>query len=323
MKESIEYFTSRGSNVFAAFLDCSKGFDKVSHYGMYVKLMNRGIPLCFLNLLIYWYSNLTSLVKWNGVFSKTFRVYSGVRQGGVLSPRLFAVYIDDLILQLKKLNVGNHIIELFLACIVYADDICLLAPCRSALQLLLDTCVAYGLSWCLSYNPSKSKVMYFGKRTNEPTFTMYGKQLDYVDTYKYLGVTVVGGNTFSTSHLKPLIKFRSAANTVLNVHQKPSEPILMKMLYATCVPHLTFASDVIQYSASQIQPLNVALNDCIRRIFSYNRWESVRYLRLSFGFPSLIEIFENRSRKFLKQLSTLGNPTLKFLHTMYEQRIAE
>ena len=269
LKECIDYFTSRGSNIYAAFLDCSKGFDKVNHSGMYIKLMNRGIPLCFLDLLIYWYSNLTSLVKWNGVFSDTFRVYSGVRQGGVLSPRLFAVYIDDLIKHLKKLNVGSHIIDLFLACIVYADDICLLAPCRSALQLLLDTCVAYGQSWCLSYNPLKSKVMHFGKSVKAPTFTMYGKQLEYVDSYKYLGVTVVSGVTFTTSHLKPLIKFRSAANTVLNVHQKPSEPILMKMLYATCVPHLTFASDVVQYSVSQMQALNVALNDCIRRMLTY------------------------------------------------------
>merc|ERR1712074_42638 len=74
LKECIDYFTSHGSNVFAAFLDCSKGFDKVNHSGMFIKLMNRGLPLCFLNLLIYWYSNLTSLLKWNGVFSETFRV---------------------------------------------------------------------------------------------------------------------------------------------------------------------------------------------------------------------------------------------------------
>ena len=97
----------------------------------------------------------------------------------------------------------------------------------------------------------------------------------------------------------------------------------MKMLYATCVPHLTFASDVVYYTASEMQTLNVALNDCIRRIFTYNRWESVRYLRLSFGFPSVIEIFENHSRKFLKQLSALGNPTLQRSHTLFEQHISQ
>ena len=98
--------------------------------------------------------------------------------------------------------------------------------------------------------------------------------------------------------------------------------VLISMLHATCVPHLTYASDVILYSAAQMQPLNVALNDCIRRIFTYNRWESVRFLRLSFGYPSLIEVFESRSRKFLKQLSKLGNATLERLLNLYNQCIS-
>ena len=316
LRECIDYFTSRGSNVFAAFLDCSKGFDKVNHHGMFIKLMKRGIPLCFMNLLIYWYSNLTSLVKWNGIYSDTFHVYSGVRQGGVLSPHLFAIYIDDLIAELRKLKNGCYIADIFLACIVYADDICLLAPCRSALQLLLNTCEAYGLQWCLSYNPSKSKVMFFGKGTKTSTFMMYGKSLEFVDRYKYLGVTVLAGPNFSTSHLKPLINFRSSANTVLNVNRRPSEQILLKMLYATCVPHLTYASDVIRYSVNQMHSMNVALNDCLRRIFTYNRWESVRYLRISFGYPSLTEIYEKRSSTFLQQLPSLRNPTLKHLYKL-------
>ena len=105
-------------------------------------------------------------------------------------------------------------------------------------------------------------------------------------------------------------------NTVLNVHQKPSEQLLMEMLYAT----LSYASDVIFYTSSHMQPLNVALNGCIRRIFTFNRWESVRYLRLSFGYPSLLEIFENRLRKFLKQLLLLGNSTLEFLQKLHMQR---
>ena len=39
LKTTIDYFTCRGSNVFAAFLDCSKGFDKVDHNGIYLKLI--------------------------------------------------------------------------------------------------------------------------------------------------------------------------------------------------------------------------------------------------------------------------------------------
>ena len=110
-----------------------------------------------------------------------------------MSPHLFAIYIDDLISILRKLKVGCHIIDLFVAALVYADDICLLAPCRSSLQTLLDTCVQYGKQWCLTYNPAKSKAMLFGKKIPCPVLMMYGKQLAFVDNLKYLGVDVVAG----------------------------------------------------------------------------------------------------------------------------------
>ena len=65
----------------------------------------------------------------------------------------------------------------------------------------------------------------FGKDCPMPNFQMYGNLLEYVEQYKYLGVTVTAGKCFSVSTIKPLIKFISAANTILNVQQKSSEPI--------------------------------------------------------------------------------------------------
>ena len=47
LRTSIDYFTDRGSNVFAAFLDCSKGFDKIDHNGIFIKLIERGILIGF------------------------------------------------------------------------------------------------------------------------------------------------------------------------------------------------------------------------------------------------------------------------------------
>ena len=122
MHMCIDYFTQYGSNVFAAFLDCSKGFDKVDHSGIFLKLMDRKVPLCFLNIIIYWYRNLSSVVKWNGVYSESFQVTSGVRQGGILSPRLFILYVDDLLVALRNSKAGCHIVDSFLAAIMYADD---------------------------------------------------------------------------------------------------------------------------------------------------------------------------------------------------------
>ena len=279
LRSCIDYFIERRSNVFVAFLDCSKGFDKVSHHAIFIKLMQRGIPLCFLNVIIYWYLNMSSVVKWNNVISRSFRVTSGVRQGGILSPRLFVVYVDDLIIALRQSGIGCHIVNQFIAAIMYADDLALLAPTRSALQNLLDICQAYGQKLCITYNPLKTTVMLFGKPLDSVAPNLNGSPISFVSECKYLGVTVTKGSNggFSCSATKFLSTFYCCANTILNVLNKPSEHVLMHLLYTNCVPRLTYSCEICSHTGREMTKMDVALDDTIRRIFSYNRWESTRY----------------------------------------------
>ena len=69
-------------------------------------------------------------LKWNEAISEPFHVKSGVQQGGILSPRLFILYINDLLIALRASGAGCYIEELFVAAIMYADDLALLAPTR-------------------------------------------------------------------------------------------------------------------------------------------------------------------------------------------------
>ena len=71
-------------------------------------------------------------------------VYSGVRQGGILSPLLFNVYVDGILTALRDSKYGCHLRNVYLGCIMYADDLLLLLASVSELQLMLDTCGAVG-----------------------------------------------------------------------------------------------------------------------------------------------------------------------------------
>ena len=84
----------------------------------------------------------------------------------------------------------------------------------------------------------------------------------------------------------------------------------MKLLYSICVPNLTYACEVAHYHYKEKESLHVALNDAIRRIFSYHRWESIKSLRESFGYLSVTEIFAKMKAKFESQLPSIGNQTL-------------
>jgi len=71
LRSVVDYYTSGGSTVNLYTLDVSKAFDKVNHHFLFLKLMKRKVPKCFLNLLINWYSRCVAYVRWNDVF---FRV---------------------------------------------------------------------------------------------------------------------------------------------------------------------------------------------------------------------------------------------------------
>ena len=149
----------------------------------------------------------------------------GTKQGGILSPDLFSIYIDDLIKRLRELKLGCHIIDYFLACILFADDMTLIAPTRESMQSLIDACAQYCLEFCLTFKVKKSKVMIFGKifTAKESLAGIYlnGERVDYVSKTKYLGFIVVSGRTFGFSVHEDLCGFFASANSVLMCTVKP------------------------------------------------------------------------------------------------------
>ena len=89
-------------------------------------------------------------VRWGSSISSSFRVANGVRQGGILSPHLFNVYVDDLSQILNRCRTGclsgtiNHL--------MYADDLVLLSPSATGLRELLCACEEFSISHDVVYN---------------------------------------------------------------------------------------------------------------------------------------------------------------------------
>ena len=315
LKKTVDYFTNRKSDVFVAFLDCSKAFDRISHYGLFIKLMERKIPLCILMILIIWHLNMTCKVKWDDVFSNEFRVPLGTKQGGISSPKFFSLYVNDLIQMLRESGVGCHIVNLFVACIMFADDIALVAPSRSALQKLIHICERYCKQFCLNFNAKKSKVMVFGKSFSDQfsPVNIDSVPIECVSDWKYLGTTIKSGKYFSFSARQDLSKFFRATNSVISVLTGAHEHTLLSLLHSNCVPILTYACEVKQYSVAEMSDCNLAINNVYRKIFGFKDWRSIRELREVFNFPSIYVTFQKARDRFERSSHSHHNPIIRQL----------
>ena len=162
--ETANHFVSKGSKVYVVFLDASKAFDRVCYTKLFRILERIGMNRFYIRCLIYMYLNQKLCVTWNGIKSEKFTVSNGVRQGGVLSPLLFSMYVDGLFMRLCHSGYGCRIGPHFVGADGYADDICILSLTPYGLRTMVSMCEAYANEYCIEFNGSKCEMLIFSRQ---------------------------------------------------------------------------------------------------------------------------------------------------------------
>ena len=117
--EVIEYNQNNVSPVYMCMLDASKAFDRVNLLTLFKTLYSRGMCPIYLRLRMKIYEEQQMRIRWNDCVSDYFTISNGVKQGGVLSPVLFSIYLDQLIVQLRLLGMGCYMNGLFTRVFIY------------------------------------------------------------------------------------------------------------------------------------------------------------------------------------------------------------
>ena len=177
------------TKVYAFFIDLAAVFDRVNRDFLWYKLVNAGVSTKFIAALRSLYANTKSAIRTkDGEISEYFETSLGVKQGCLISPTLFSLFLDDLHDALGEgVSVGDREIR----CLLFADDVVVVASTVVALQRMIDRLWDYCGAWGLDLNLNKSKIMVFrngGKPSCKEKWTYGGQQLEVVNKFKYLGV---------------------------------------------------------------------------------------------------------------------------------------
>ena len=241
-----------------------------------------------------------------------FAVTAGVRQGGVLSPDFYSIYVDGLITKLKLLNRGCYYLDVFAAALFYADDMVIMAPSIKGLKYLLEICGQYCSEWDICLNAKKSKNLYFGKKADVSfDITLNGKSIEWTDHWVYLGVTLKSGKYFDCSITERVKKFYRCANSIFRIEGYSNDTVMMRLLETHCVPLLTYAIEVVHVSnRDEKRQLRVAYNSIFRKLFGYRWTQSVTALQGFLNKPTWEELVEKRTSVFKDRLASSPRSSL-------------
>ena len=190
VQETVSYFVHEKSNVYGLLLDASKAFDRVNYVKLFRIMLEKGVCPLICNLLLDMYVNQRIRLRWNDVYSDFFTVSNGVKQGGILSPCLFSVYIDGMLNALQEENIGCFMGGVYAGALAYADDLMLLSPSVSALRKMVNICQNYAQEYDFKFNGSKSQLIIFkcdGKKVINPLIEVNGNPVEVVDKICHLG----------------------------------------------------------------------------------------------------------------------------------------
>ena len=305
---------------FIAFLDAQKAFDSVWHAGLLVKLHQRGISGQVWHLINHWYSSSSTSVLWEGRCSPYIPILQGVRQGAILSPLLYSIFVDELLDIRMEMNIGAHINEVFIGSPMYADDLALIASSPESLQAMLNVVYSYSCKWRYKINPHKSAILVFGESSQSRQRYRQVRHWSLGNTnilergeINHLGIlrtvhnsTISRANERATAGRSAFFSLNAIGARFGSLHPSTT----LKLYSALCLPILLFGSEIWSPSKTEILMLERVHRKIIRTIQGLPTRCPSSALNGLAGTLSVHSILSQRKLSFIFSISSLDPNTL-------------
>jgi len=229
--------------------------------------MKRKLCPTVLRFLVNLYTSQTIQTKWGGIVSESVSVSNGVKQGGVMSPILFIVYMDELFKRLAASEVGCFIGNKYCGSFGYADDVILLCPTLMSIRKLLNICESFAIEFDVLFNPTKSKLLvynYSGRNTNDSvTLNFMNGSIIQSQVEKHLG-NVFGPNCNRKMINSAVNDLYVRVNMVLSHFSHVAPHVRYKLFKMYCMS--LYGCQLWDFQNKNVEQFHIAWRKSVRRI---------------------------------------------------------
>ena len=323
VRKAIEFFVERQSTVNVCGLDLAKAFDKVNRYGLFIKLMKRRCPVALINILECWFSKVYACVRWGECISDFVSLSCGTRQGGVASPILFAICVNDIIGKLQQSELGCHIHYVSFNAFIYADDLLLLATSLEDMQKMIDMCKAE-LDWLdMKINASKSGCIRIGMCFDKQVSTLCinNDPIKWVSELQYLGLVIKSGKTFKCCFHEKKVKFYRSVNGILGkLGASPNVSVILSLIYTNCNPILFYGLESLKLTKTDISALSHPYNSAYMKLFQSFNKNIITLCQYYCGDLPFEQLLHIRTMNFYVKLIALDSSPASLLFKWFGKR---
>jgi hypothetical protein len=258
------------------------------------------------------------VVKWQEKSSQPFECRNGIKQGAVLSPILFCVYMDTLLKRLENSGVGCYIGHVFAGAVSYADDLTLLAPSHYATQVLLDVCTQFASEFDVTFNSTKSNIIVFSPIKDSRKHPLYLCQavIPYCDKATHLGV-LLGDDSMKCNIKKATQDFVSQVNMLICNYSHCHFESLCFLFNSYCTSF--YGCSLWNLSENVISSFCTVWRKSIRRLFNLSHMTRSKFLPLLLQRPDLEIQLYSRFASFyvscIKSQNSLVNISCQIPHS--------
>lgn len=287
-----EVITARAPHrTYCCFIDIKKAFDRVWRDGLWKQLWEGGVKGKLWRVIRSLYKKVESKVMVDGKFSDWFEILAGLRQGCSLSPTLFDIFINSLALLFHERGMGVRVAEVILACLLFADDIVLMADTAEELQKMMDVVTEFAIDFRFELSQVKSNVVIYGRRDSDPTNTVWrlgGVDIAESFDYKYLGVALQNNRYWNKYKQTMLTNARSQLNKVYAMGMRNDVLTVKAAVNAWCAlvrPSVEYGAEI--WGHQVWRDGESILHEMGRRILRCNRNTSKEVIRGELGWWTL------------------------------------